>query len=162
VIAQAISCNPALVIADEATSKLDALLQTEIMELLSATRLRQGTALIIISHDPMLVARFADRIAVMYGGRIVETGKSAEILQRPLHPYTQALMRIAKASAIAETSGKRKLPAIAGEVFDPAGLRNGCRFEPRCQERMEICLHQGPPNSAPEAERFVSCFQYDK
>ncbi|HWF91229.1 MAG TPA: ABC transporter ATP-binding protein [Terriglobales bacterium] len=162
VIAQAVSCNPSLVIADEATSKLDASLQTEIMELLSASRNRQQTTLLIISHDPMLVGRFADRIAVMYGGRIVEIGKSAEMMQRPLHPYTQALMRIAKASAIGEVPKKRRLPAIDGEVFDPAEFRNGCRFEPRCQERMEVCRHHDPSNTAPEAERLVSCFQYDK
>jgi oligopeptide/dipeptide ABC transporter ATP-binding protein len=162
VIAQAISCGPALIIADEPTSKLDSSLQAEIVELLSTICKRYGTAIIIITHDPMLLAGFADHIAVMYGGRIVEIGKCAEIMERPLHPYTQALMRIAKASTIAEGANKKRFPTIEGEVFNPAMLRTGCRFEPRCQERMEVCLHSDPPNRSPEQERLVSCFQYDK
>ena len=155
VIAQAISCGPALIFADEPTSKLDASLQTEIVELLRAIRGRHGTAMIIISHDPMLLAGFADRIAVMYAGRIVEIGKCAEMMERPLHPYTQALMRVAKASSIAEGANKRRFPTIEGEVFDPAMLRTGCSFESRCQERMEACLHSDPPKRSLSRTSFL-------
>jgi ABC-type dipeptide/oligopeptide/nickel transport system ATPase component len=117
VIAQAISCGPALLIADEATSKLDASLQLEIVEYLSAIRKRHGTAMIIITHDPMLLAGFADRIAVMYGGQIVELGKCADMMERPLHPYTQALMRVAKSSSIADVSKKKRFPTIDRELL---------------------------------------------
>jgi ABC-type glutathione transport system ATPase component len=117
VIAQAISCGPALLIADEATSKLDASLQLEIVEYLSAIRKRHGTAMIIITHDPMLLAGFADRIAVMYGGQIVELGKCADMMERPLHPYTQALMRVAKSSSIADVSKEKRFPTIDRELL---------------------------------------------
>jgi ABC-type dipeptide/oligopeptide/nickel transport system ATPase component len=118
VIAQAISCGPALLIADEPTSKLDASLQTEIVEHLSAIRKIHGTAMIIITHDPMLLAGLADRIAVMYGGQIVEIGKRADMMERPLHPYTQALMQVAKASSIPDVSNKKKrFPTIEAELL---------------------------------------------
>ena len=117
VIAQAISCGPALLIADEATSKLDASLQLEIVERLSAIRKRHGTAMIIITHDPMLLAGLADRIAVMYGGQIVELGTCAEMMERPLHPYTQALMRVAKSSSIADVSKEKRFPTIDRELL---------------------------------------------
>src|SRR5207248_3547045 len=92
VIAQTIACQPALVIADEPTSKLDAALQAEIISLLSDIRKRDGTAFLVIGHDPTVFPGFADRIAVMYGGRIVEQGKTEHIFRQPLHPYTQALV----------------------------------------------------------------------
>lgn len=117
VIAQAISCGPALVIADEPTSKLDASLQAEIVERLSAIRKNHGTAMIIITHDPMLVAGLADRIAVMYGGQIVEMGKCAAMMERPSHPYTQALMRVAKSSSITDAGKKKRFATIERELL---------------------------------------------
>jgi ABC-type dipeptide/oligopeptide/nickel transport system ATPase component len=117
VIAQAISCSPALIIADEPTSKLDASLQAEIVERLSTIRKRHGTAMIIITHDPMLLAGLADRIAVMYGGQIVEIGKCAEMMERPLHPYTQALMRVAKTSSITDVGKKKRFATIERELL---------------------------------------------
>ncbi len=159
-IAQAVSCRPALLIADEPTSKLDATLQTEIVALLSQIRRQHGTAILVISHDPMLFAEFADRIAVMYAGRIVEAGKTAEIFGRPLHPYTQALVRIAASSAITGSRTRVRLPAIEGESPDPACIPVGCRFEPRCSERMDICSRRYPREFMPEPSRPVNCFKY--
>ncbi len=159
-IAQAVSCRPALLIADEPTSKLDATLQTEIVALLSQIRRQHGTAILVISHDPMLFAEFADRIAVMYAGRIVEAGKTAEIFGRPLHPYTQALVRIAASSAITGSRTRVRLPAIEGESPDPACIPIGCRFEPRCSERMDICSRRYPREFMPEPSRPVNCFKY--
>lgn len=117
VIAQAISCGPALVIADEPTSKLDASLQAEIVERLFAIRKSHGTAMIIITHDPMLLAGLADRIAVMYGGQIVEIGKCAEMMERPSHPYTQALMRVAKSSSTTDVGKKKRFATIERELL---------------------------------------------
>jgi len=90
VIAQAMACRPALVIADEPTSKLDASLQAEILTLMREIGKRHGTAFLLISHDPTVFVEFADRVAVMYAGRVVEEGKTGDMFRRPLHPYTQA------------------------------------------------------------------------
>jgi peptide/nickel transport system ATP-binding protein len=171
-IAQAVACRPALLIADEPTSKLDATLQTEIVALLSHIRRQHGTAILVIGHDPTLLAGLADRIAVMYAGRIVEVGTTAEIFGRPLHPYTQALVRIARSSVITESmitvstttasTAKSRIPAIEGESPNPTRLRVGCRFEPRCSERMVICTTRYPPQFIPEPSRPVSCFKYEE
>ncbi len=160
IIAQAVACRPALLIADEPTSKLDAALQAEIVALLSQIRRQHGTAILVISHDPALLAGFADRVAVMYAGRIVEAGSSAEIFGRPFHPYTQALVRIAKSSVAAGSSARARLPAIDGESPDPTRIPVGCRFEPRCSERMEVCSRRYPQEFTPEPLRPVNCFKY--
>jgi oligopeptide/dipeptide ABC transporter ATP-binding protein len=159
-IAQAVACRPALLIADEPTSKLDATLQAEIIGLLSQIRRQHGTAMLVISHDPALFAGFADRIAVMYAGRIVEVGSSTEIFGQPLHPYTQALVRIARSSVATGSSARTRLPAIDGESPDPTRIPIGCRFEPRCVERMEVCSLRYPPEFMPEPSRPVNCFKY--
>jgi len=159
-IAQAVACRPALLIADEPTSKLDATLQAEIVALLSQIRRQHGTAILVISHDPTLFAGFADRIAVMYAGRIVEVGKTAEIFGRPLHPYTQALVRIAASSAITGSRARVRLQAIEGESPDPTCIPVGCRFEPRCSERMDVCSRRYPREFMPEPSRPVNCFKY--
>ncbi len=159
-IAQAVACRPALLIADEPTSKLDATLQTEIVSLLLQIRKQHGTAILLIGHDPSLFAGFADRIAVMYAGRIVEAGSSTDIFARPLHPYTQALVRIAAPSAVTGSSARVRLPAIEGESPDPTCIPIGCRFEPRCPERMDVCTRRYPRESMPEPSRPVNCFKY--
>jgi oligopeptide/dipeptide ABC transporter ATP-binding protein len=159
-IAQAVACRPALLIADEPTSKLDATLQTEIIALLSQIRRLHGTAILVISHDPALFAGFVDRIAVMYAGRIVEVGSSTEIFGRPLHPYTQALVRIAMSAAVARSSARARLPAIEGQSFDPTCIPVGCRFAPRCSERMDVCSRRYPSEFLPEPARPVNCFKY--
>jgi oligopeptide/dipeptide ABC transporter ATP-binding protein len=159
-IAQAMVCRPSLLIADEPTSKLDATLQGEIVALLSQIRREHGTAILAISHDPTFFAGFADRIAVMYGGRIVEVGTSAEIFMRPLHPYTQALVRIARSSTITRSSVRMQFPMIEGESPDPACFPGGCRFEPRCSERMDVCSRRYPHEFMPEPNRPVNCFKY--
>ena len=159
-IAQAVACRPALLIADEPTSKLDATLQAEIFVLLSQIRQQHGAAILVISHDPALFAGFADRIAVMYAGRIVEVGSSADIFARPLHPYTQALVRIAASSVVTGSRARVRLPAIEGESPDPSCIPVGCRFEPRCSERMDVCSRRYPREFMPEPSRPVNCFKY--
>lgn len=157
-IAQAVACRPPLVIADEPTSKLDPPLQAEIITLLSRLCKNHGTAILLISHDPSLFLGFADRIAVMYAGRIVEVSGTNEIFRHALHPYTQALIEIATAAV--GTTAQKRLPAIDGESPDPATLPAGCRFETRCPERMEICTRRYPQVFHPESSREVSCFKY--
>lgn len=160
-IAQAISCKPALLIADEPTSKLDAPLQAEIIALLVRIRREHGIAIVMISHDPAVFAGFADRMAVMYAGRIVEIGTTAQIFRNPLHPYTQALVQIARAElGSAPWTGRMRFAAIDGESPDPSCLPAGCRFHPRCPDRMEVCKQRYPQAFLPEPSRPVNCFKY--
>lgn len=160
-IAQAISCQPALVIADEPTSKLDAPLQAEIVAVLAKIRREHGLAIMLISHDPALFAGFADRMAVMYAGRVVETGTTAQIFRQPLHPYTQALVQIAKSAVAASARAARQpFSAIAGDSPDPSRLPSGCRYHPRCPDRMDVCSQRYPQAYLPEPSRPVNCFKY--
>ena len=157
-IAQALCCRPALVIADEPTSKLDAALQVEILALLAKLRDRHKMACLVISHDPAVFAGWADHILVMYAGEIVEEGAREQVFGRPLHPYSQALMRLA---APGVTPPGQHLPVIAGEPADLMRLAPGCAFEPRCSHRMKVCTASPPIPSTPEANRQVSCFKYE-
>jgi oligopeptide/dipeptide ABC transporter ATP-binding protein len=156
VIAQAVACRPALVIADEATSKLDASLQKDVLNLLEDIRRRHGTAVLLISHDPGMLAASADRIAVMYAGRVVEEADASAIFRNPRHPYTQALVRLA-ASTI--DPGERRLPAIPGEAPDLCEVGAGCSFEPRCGVKLALCTTRDPLPVASESGQ-VSCFKY--
>jgi len=101
-----------------------------------------------------------DGVTVLYAGRTVEAGATREVLARPLHPYTQALMRIATAGMSAGARASERLPTIAGESPDPGCLPGGCRFEPRCSERMEVCSLRYPQAFSPEPTRPVNCFKY--
>ena len=160
-IAQAIACRPGLVIADEPTSKLDAALRRDIADLLLSLRNRYGSALVVISHDPSFLAMVADRIAMMYAGKIVEVGGCAELFTRPLHPYSQALVEVARTS-IATGQRVTHFARIPGESPDPKTVNPGCDFEPRCADRMEKCAHLSPRTLLPEPGRAVSCFKYDE
>lgn len=160
-IAQAISCRPALLIADEPTSKQDASLQAEITSLLARVRREHGIAIVLISHDPAIFAGFADRIAVMYAGRIVEVGTVAQIFRDPLHPYARSLVGIARSVVVPSAPTARlRFSAIDGESPDPANLPAGCRFHPRCADRMDVCSRRYPQAFLPEPSRPVNCFKY--
>jgi oligopeptide/dipeptide ABC transporter ATP-binding protein len=156
-IAQALCCRPALVIADEPTSKLDAALQVEILSLLARLRQRHGMACLIISHDPAVFAGWAERLLVMYAGEIVEAGTREQVLLRPLHPYSQALARL----AAAPSPPRERLPVIAGEPPDLMRLPAGCAFAPRCPERLPVCAGSRPRPVAQQENRQVSCFKYE-
>jgi oligopeptide/dipeptide ABC transporter ATP-binding protein len=160
VIAQAIACRPMLVIADEPTSKLDAVLQAEILGLLSEIRERDGTAFLMISHDPTIFPRFADQMVVMYAGRIVEEGKTQDIFRKPLHPYTQALVRLSERYLVNAPASRMRFPVIDGQAPDLTRIGSGCRFEARCPERMQQCANCDPRQLTPEPSRRVSCFKY--
>jgi peptide/nickel transport system ATP-binding protein len=151
VIAQALACHPALLIADEPTSSLDTTVQAEILALLKRMRAEHGLALLLVSHDPAVLADMVDRILVFYAGELVEDGRALEVLQAPLHPYTQALLNCRRRGA---------LHPIPGQPPDLQDLPEGCSFEPRCPLRMPICITAPPDESEPEKGRRVRCFKY--
>jgi len=160
VIAQAVACKPALLIADEPTSKLDTQLQADILTLLISVVRRHGTSLILITHDPGILIGVADRIAVMYAGSIVEDGTAEEVVRNPLHPYTQALVILFKSEHGRRAGKTKEFPVIVGEAPDLSHAFAGCRFEPRCSERMAVCSAQDPTESNVSHSHRVSCFKH--
>jgi len=139
-IAMALSCEPKLLIADEPTTALDVTVQAQILELLLELRQRLGTALLLISHDLGVVARLAERVAVMYGGQIVEQATAAELFASPRHPYTAALL----AAAPRWDRKSERLAAIPGAVAPATRWPAGCRFHPRCPHAWERCGDSPP------------------
>jgi len=156
-IAAAISCKPSLLIADEPTTALDVTIQAEILDLLRDMREQFGLALLLITHDLGVVAHLADRIAVMYAGRIVEEGPTAAVLSQPAHPYTRGLL----ASLPGAAPGTR-LKAIPGSVPDLSALPAGCAFAPRCGDREPRCDERPPERTALSADRHTRCYLHVK
>lgn len=152
-IALALSCDPALLIADEPTSALDAQVALRITDLLVRLSRERGMALLFISHDLAAVSRTTERIMVMYGGDVMETGPTRAIMQAPAHPYTKGLLA-ARPSLSAQ--GKRRLPTIPGTVPPPQDLPKGCRFAGRCPVEMPQCRSQRPA-LVPVATGAVAC-----
>ena len=141
VIAMALACDPDVVIADEPTTALDVLVQDKILRELRAIQHDLNMSMIYISHDIAAVAEMSHRIAVMYAGKIVELGETAQILQSPLHPYTKALM-----SAFPSLKGeKQMLEALPGEPPNLVSPPSGCRFHPRCPYATSVCRENEPP-----------------
>jgi len=145
VLAMAVARRPALVVADEPFSSLDAPRVMALAGLFGRLRKSLGTAFLIISHSPGVLAKIASRVLAMYGGRVVEQGATLAVLRRPLHPYTAALMRSM---------------AIPGNPPGLEGRQRGCPFEPRCEDRLEACAAHMPGESMPEEGRSVRCFKY--
>ena len=141
-IAMALSCNPKLLIADEPTTALDVTIQAQIMQLMGKIREETGTAIMLITHDLCVVANLADRVAVMYAGKVVEQGTSQDIFYRPSHPYTAALLR---SLPTVETSRDEELVSIPGTPPDLFAPPKGCAFASRCQHCMKICKNNQPP-----------------
>ncbi|MEU7863268.1 ABC transporter ATP-binding protein [Nonomuraea sp. NPDC049141] len=139
-IARALAARPRLLIGDEPISALDASAQSQVATLMRDLAVDSGAGLLFISHDLSVVRLIADRIAVMYLGKIVEVGNTAEVWANPRHPYTQALLR-----AIPKPDGMGVLPAeLPGDVPDPAHPPRGCRFNPRCPQVMDVCRDKEP------------------
>jgi oligopeptide/dipeptide ABC transporter ATP-binding protein len=140
-IAMALACNPALLIADEPTTALDVTIQAQILDLLKELKRKIGMSILLITHNLGIVGDLADNVAVMYAGRIVELAPAAALLQRPLHPYTVALMQsIPKLGAHME-----RLRAIPGSVPDAARLPVGCKFQARCDRTQNDCTKDPEP-----------------
>jgi oligopeptide/dipeptide ABC transporter ATP-binding protein len=156
-IAMAIICRPALLIADEPTSALDVTIQAQILDLLLALQKDYGMALLIITHDPGVVAHVADAVTVMYGGKVMETGPVGTLYEAPRHPYLQALLRSTPHFGLPE--GER-LQAIAGTVPDPLSSIPGCPFLSRCPEGdPELCGHRMPSLHALAPDHLVACYR---
>ncbi len=162
VIAQALACRPALVIADEPTSSLDPATSASVVELLGRLNRQLKIALLIISHDIKILARLADRVMVMYAGSIVEQGPCQAILHGPLHPYTRALLSCALPEE--RTShlqvAKSPVPTIPGDGTDRARSLRHCSFESLCPDRMQICAMEVPREVETADAHTVSCFGF--
>jgi oligopeptide/dipeptide ABC transporter ATP-binding protein len=160
-IAQAIACGPSLIVADEPTASLDSTTQQDILGLFRTLREKLNLSLILITHNPALLAGLADRALVLYAGKVAEIGPAEQVLQYPQHPYTLALLRSVPAGLNASTkSRKSRLPVIPGEAPNLAVFRDGCRFESRCADRMEQCIKHEPEPVAVSETHAVSCFKY--
>ncbi|TGM79429.1 ABC transporter ATP-binding protein [Leptospira bouyouniensis] len=155
-IAMALMCDPKILIADEPTSAIDVTIQLQLIELLKELRKEHGMSVLFISHDIGLVSNIADRIAVMYAGKIVEQGNVDLVIDSPKHPYTKALI---SAYPTHENIGK-KLVTIDGIVPSPKSYPSGCRFHTRCKEKMEICDSKIPYPSLVKESQIVECFLY--
>ena len=152
-IAMAIALEPDILIADEPTTALDVTVQAQIMLLLAELRQQTGMALILITHDIGVVAESADRVLVMYAGRIVESGPTAAVVARPAHPYTVGLM-----SSVPRAEMKdRKLATIEGAPPVLTAIPSGCAFHPRCGRRQAVCVSDRPPLQSVAAARDSAC-----
>jgi oligopeptide/dipeptide ABC transporter ATP-binding protein len=156
-IAMAIACRPKLLIADEPTTALDVTIQAQIMALLKSLKDELGMAVLLITHDLGVVAHFAERVAVMYAGKIVEQGSVRDIFKRPAHPYTQALI----AALPDARNPSQQLEAIPGRVPSPLMLPPGCAFAARCKHRFGPCLNELPPLLDVAGAHRAACWLHD-
>jgi oligopeptide/dipeptide ABC transporter ATP-binding protein len=140
-IAMALACEPALILADEPTTALDVTIQAQILELLRDLSRRFGVAMLIITHNLGVVARYADRVNVMYAGKIIERGTARELYARPRHPYTFGLLRSVPRL---DEPRRARLDPIEGQPPDLTRLPPGCAFTPRCAFRVERCPTERP------------------
>ena len=139
-IAMAIVCQPALLIADEPTTALDVTIQAQILDLLDHLRKETNMAILLITHNLGIVAQYADRVAVMYSGKVVETAPVEDLFASPQHPYTRGLL-----NSLPKDNPNIKLETIPGSVPHPAYLPRGCAFHPRCAEKVDQCIKEMPP-----------------
>ena len=152
-IAMALASEPRLLVADEPTTALDVTIQAQILDLLRDLKQRLGMAILLITHNLGIVGDIADRVAVMYAGQIVELAPASEILRRPLHPYTRALM-----NSVPKLRGNvERLPAIPGNVPRIGNFPSGCRFAPRCPVARPECSAAAPELIEVEPKRWVRC-----
>ncbi len=157
-LAIAIACQPQVLIADEPTTALDVTIQAQILQLIRRLLVDEGGAgVLLITHDLGVVAQVCDRVAVMYAGKIVESGDVHSIFSNPLHPYTQALLNSLPSKGIA----RGRLENIQGQVPGLADRPAGCRFHPRCPQAKAVCREQAPPLKQVSARQEVACVLYD-
>ncbi len=150
----AIACAPKLLIADEPTTALDVTIQAQFLDLLADLKATHGLAMILITHDLGVIARVCDRVAVMYGGRIIETAPVRELLANPMHPYAQALV----GSVPRITVRRDDLDAIEGQPPDVRRLPTGCTFHPRCRYVADRCRAEYPPEAEVSVGHHVKCW----
>lgn len=152
-IALATVCKPEFVIADEPTTALDVVVQKDVLTLIRETQLEFGTSMIFVTHDLTVHANIADRLGIMYAGRLVEEGPTADVFANPMHPYTAHL--IASLPRIGSSRPRVALPGAPPNLADPP---RGCRFHPRCPLAMDICRRENPALTTLEPEHRVACF----
>ena len=152
IIAMALACNAEILIADEPTTALDVTIQAQIMDLIEKIKVENNTAILLITHDLALVREHADRIAVMYAGRIVESAPAKEFFEHPNHPYSIALL-----NSIPSNRDK-SLETISGQPPSIQQNIDGCKFLPRCKNCMEFCTQKVPPNYTVGENHFSACF----
>jgi peptide/nickel transport system ATP-binding protein/oligopeptide transport system ATP-binding protein len=155
-IAMALSCQPKLLIADEPTTALDVTIQAQVLELLKEIQREMGMSVMLITHDLGVIAEIADRVAVMYAGRIFEYGPIEAIFGKMRNPYTRGLMT----SIPQLTEKKDRLNAIPGQVPDPMDLPVGCKFHPRCYLMIEGCKKEEPPLFQVNGDHFSRCIRW--
>jgi peptide/nickel transport system ATP-binding protein len=158
-IALALACRPKLLLADEPTTALDATVQIQILLLLRELQRDLGLSIIFVTHDLGAAVEVADRILVMYAGRIVEEGSARDLIRSPRHPYTIGLLKSRAHGALAKGS---RLDAIPGSPPDLANLPPGCPFAPRCPLAIEPCRAERPPAVALAPGRFARCIRVDE
>ncbi|MCQ6562292.1 ABC transporter ATP-binding protein [Paenibacillus mendelii] len=156
-IAMALACDPLLLIADEPTTALDVTIQAQILDLLLDIQRKNKMSLIFITHDLGVLSKMADRVMVMYGGRVIESAPMKELYENPKHPYTQGLWKAIPGSA----KGEKRLYNIPGTVPDPKDKIKGCRFATRCQFAESRCRESEPPLLKTGDNREIACFLYD-
>lgn len=155
-IAMALSCQPKLLIADEPTTALDVTIQAQVLRLLKEIQGEMGMAVMLITHDLGVVSEIADRVAVMYAGRIVESGPIEAIFGKMRHPYTKGLLE-----SIPQLEEKKpRLNAIPGQVPNPIDLPTGCKFHPRCFLKIDECVREEPPLFRVNGNHFSRCIRW--
>lgn len=158
VIAIALACNPKLLIADEPTTALDVTIQVQILDLMKELQRKMGTSIVLITHDLGVVAEMAQRVIVMYGGTVVETGDVFDIFENPKHPYTWGLLQ---SIPNLHEKEKRRLVPIEGSPPDLFSPPKGCPFAPRCQYAMEICVKKSPQEFVISEGHTARCWLND-
>ena len=155
-IAMALACNPDILIADEPTTALDVTIQAQILDLMNELKARMNGSLMLITHDLGVVARMAQRVAVMYSGKLVELSEVGPLFAAPLHPYTKGLLR--SVPTMGQKTRLNPIPGVVPGIFD---LPEGCRFHPRCPKAWAKCSLMLPPLFEPEPGRKVRCWLYE-
>jgi oligopeptide/dipeptide ABC transporter ATP-binding protein len=158
-VAMALACNPALILADEPTTALDVTIQAQILELLQDLSRRLGVAMLIITHNLGVVARYADRVNVMYAGRVIERGTAAEIYANPRHPYTLGLLHSVPRL---DEPMRAKLDPIEGQPPDLTKLPPGCAFAPRCAFRVDRCAEVPPLTAIGAPGHLSACWEAER
>jgi oligopeptide/dipeptide ABC transporter ATP-binding protein len=158
-IAMALACSPRLLIADEATTALDVTIQAQVLELMKSLTERMGTAVLLITHNLGVVARYADRVEVMYAGKIRESAAADDLYSRPAHPYTRALLDSVPRM---DRPMDQRMQTIRGEAPDPTMMPTGCSFRPRCDYAVTRCEAEDPALESVGGMHLSACWEADR